>query len=515
MAFSPILVHEGQISTSPTTTRESSPSPSLSPTPALSACPELDRSVSTASSEISTFSRQSTSRSSSASTTLRQRGYVRPQGVSFAPSAGNRDSVLSLGSIAHLQYYFARTGLLDGKGGQLARDDGKKKAGPEATRSRRTNKYILPDEDGLGDDAVEEAVLDDDSNADWDEDMMLPPTVSTYSHKLQHLPPPPDSETLRQDLKKTLVEAERALSEVEAYNKETLTRSKYENDESPGSEHGIESPQSDKSSGWHSIQGVHILDVMTSAIRAAKVYYTAHEAPQRLYSIKSERQIREELLGVMDTLKRMASRNFAGGTKNEEVITMQYWVKGIEAFVAEEQRQEKKEAESRQKWQWLGGSWEGRERERELLFINSFLADEALPEWTPQEEAEGRPTPFLKALQNGLTLVRLHNAILKKSKRQFGDIKTFHTDTGKPYRCAENLRYWVKAAELRWETKLRVDVTGVVHGKTDAWPSFDAAILQWSQAVRQEITQEWKEGSRRISSSVPERPFEEDTQQPL
>ena len=33
---------------------------------------------------------------------------------------------MSLGSIAHLQYYFARTGLLDGKGGHLARSSSKK-----------------------------------------------------------------------------------------------------------------------------------------------------------------------------------------------------------------------------------------------------------------------------------------------------------------------------------------------------------------------------------------------------
>ena len=35
---------------------------------------------------------------------------MRPQGTNFADSAKNRDSVMSLGSIAHMQYYFARTG---------------------------------------------------------------------------------------------------------------------------------------------------------------------------------------------------------------------------------------------------------------------------------------------------------------------------------------------------------------------------------------------------------------------
>ena len=124
--------------------RRASPSPSISPTPAIGACPELQRCVSTGST-TSTFSERSssvpresfgssTSRQSSASYLFRQssgsytarqssgglerpkrRGYVRPQGTNFAASAQSRESVLSLGSIAHLQYYFARTGLLDGK----------------------------------------------------------------------------------------------------------------------------------------------------------------------------------------------------------------------------------------------------------------------------------------------------------------------------------------------------------------------------------------------------------------
>ena len=125
MASSPSL--ESNASYSPPFSRDSSPSPSTSPTPEISACPPLSRSFSANSSttsSVSTISQPSiSSRSVSASGAVRQRrGYVRPQGVSFAPSAGNRDSVLSLGSIAHLQYYFARTGLLDGKGGQLAKE---------------------------------------------------------------------------------------------------------------------------------------------------------------------------------------------------------------------------------------------------------------------------------------------------------------------------------------------------------------------------------------------------------
>ena len=255
------------------------------------------------------------------------------------------------------------------------------------------------------------------------------------------------------------------------------------------------------SSGWHEIQGLNILDVVTLAIRAAKIYYTAHEHPQRLYSIKSERQIREELLGVLDVLKRMAGRNFVGGIKQEELRVMQNWVKDIESFVAEEQVMERQEAKDRESWKWLEGSWTGREREREWLFICSFLPEGTLPEWTISGQTDQHAAPFLESLRSGLTLVTLSNTILKRSKRQFGEIKAFHTDTAKPYRCAENLRYWIKAAEIRWETRLKVDVPGVVHRKEGAWADFDAAILQWSKAVREELTREWKECSVHVAEA--------------
>ena len=346
-----------------------------------------------------------------------------------------------------------------------------------------------------GNDAAESSLGEDDISHDWEEPMMLPPTVSTYSHRVHFIPPPPDSEMLRHDLKLALLDAKQALREVEEQNIEGYDRRRNQADHLNAEEQSAPTSQSTESQGWYEIQGLHILDVITLAIRAAKIYYTTHEHPQRLYSIKSERQIREELLGVMDVLKRMASRNFAGGMKVEELKVIQFWVRGIEKFVADEKVLEAQETKEREKWKWLEGTWDNQEREREWLFMCSFLPQNTLPEWKAIDCAEPSSTPFMEALRNGLTLIQLHNAVLKKSKRQFGEIKTFHTDTAKPYRCAENLRYWIKESEIRWETKLKVDVTGVVHGKNEAWPGFDAAILQWCKAAREELMKEWSEDS--------------------
>lgn len=404
--------------------------------------------------------------------------------------------MLSLGSIAHLQYYFARTGLLDGKGGQLAKES-KNKNGIEKPSTHSLPRIRGSPDLGQGTDSSNGS--SEEADRDPEEPLMLPPTVSTYSNRIQYLPPPPDLETLRNDLKTTLADAKKALQEVLNQDRQDMEQRKTESENNSPDQDNKEfvSSSFSQSSGWYEIQGVHILDVVTLAIRAAKVYYTSHEDPHRLYSIKSERQIREELLGILDVLKRMAGRNFAGGMREEELRIMKQWVEGIEAFIIKEEAMEEQDNKTRDSWAWLEGSWQGRERQREWLFLCSFLPEGNLPQWTALEDSTQTPTNFLKALRTGLTLVHLHNALLKKSKRQFGDIKTFHTDTAKPYRCSENLRYWIKAAEIRWEIKLKVNVSGVVNSKNEAWPDFDTAILQWSKAVREELTKEFKEATVR------------------
>lgn len=248
---------ESNASYSPPFTRDSSPSPSISPTPALSACPPLSRSYSansSSTSSVSTVSQPSiTSRSVSASGAVRQRGYVRPQGVSFASSARNRDSVLCLGSIAHLQYYFARTGLLDGKGGQLAKES----KGKDGIRKPSTNiapRVCASPDSGRGIDDGNGS--SEEADRDPEEPPMLPPTVSTYKHRVQYLPPPPDTQMLRHGLKTTLADAKKALQEVQNQNQQDLEQRKLESGNTcpdvDNKDHVLSSFS--QSSGWYEIQ---------------------------------------------------------------------------------------------------------------------------------------------------------------------------------------------------------------------------------------------------------------------
>ncbi|PHH73131.1 hypothetical protein CDD80_4015 [Ophiocordyceps camponoti-rufipedis] len=497
-------------------------SPESAPRPALSRClstasdaSHASRDVPAADSRHSSGSSLQSYRSDASQSTerrARRRGYVRPMGTDFAASARSRESVMSLGSIAHLQYYFARTGLLDGKGGQLARKKNSQRATldlsalegtaavvpPGAATNNKAAGRSVSDADSsyasmgsspdLRDDGLETVVspLEDDDD-DYYEEMfvdpgMLPPTVSTYHHKDVQVPKPPTVPELKADLEGSLRAVAKALGEARERKAGTFRAIDDAAPEPPNM------PE-ENSQGWYELQGMHILDVATLAIRAAKMYYMAHELPDRLDSIKPEKQVRADLLAVMEVLKQMATRGFQGGLRDDEIATMDDWVSGVERILTKEEEMEAAERAERVHWTWLRGDWTGRELERERSFMLSMDPDAGpLPEWTPLSEASELPTPFLGALQNGLRLVRLHNAAVHKSRRRFGAIPTFHVDTQKPYRCADNLRYWAKAAELRFEVVLKVDALGVVYNSgPQAWIDFEVAVLKWCRHVREEI----------------------------
>lgn len=437
---------------------------------------------------------------------------MRPQGTAFADSARNRDSVMSLGSIAHMQYYFARTGLLDGKGAQLAKENEQKKkavvnGNKENQMPSRLSGAAMDDfaisslslHDGtstyaISDSGLDQSVVESPTEFTGDGDLwtsheplMLPPTVSTYKQKPSYTEPLPDMPVLRRELKEALQDACKVLEETQK-----------------GENHAL--GEVEETSGFYEIQGLHLLDIITLAIRAAKNYYTAHTNPQKLYALRSERTLRADLYNVLDVLKRMATRNFRGGIRLTELTDILLWIEGIDKLTKTEEQLEQEEAAEREAMVWREGEWRGREREREWLFLKSFDSDAAtLPQWPEPTEAQELPTEFLKALQDGQRLVRLHNALVSRSKRNFGEITTFHTDVAKPYRMAENLRFWIKAAELRWEIKLSVPVLDVVNSKgEESWKKFDDAIFIWCQGVRAELTEEWRQEALNEKRKPPE-----------
>ncbi|BCS20531.1 uncharacterized protein APUU_20963A [Aspergillus puulaauensis] len=494
--------------------RASSPSPSVSPTPAISSCPSPDRTSRTFStfstvSSLSTSSGASGDARSSVSVSTRRRGYIRPQGAEFAASAKNRESVMSLGSIAHLQYYFARTGLLDGKGGNT-REYKKKKRNTEGFPQ-----LLLTPNSHFTDDFTTSPTEEEHTDPGEDvydevepgEEVMLPPTVSTYSIKTHYIPPPPDLLQLRRDLLNAIWKAQKEIDTVsqDQPSPETLPPRIDISPEGNADSDENSQVQADLAAArktWDEIQGMRILDVVTLAIRAAKIYYTTHEYPERLSSIRSEREIRQDLFNVLEVLKRWAGRNFAGGLREDEQKAVLDWMSDVRDMLGKEARLEEAEVKERASWGWIEGDWTGRERQREEAFLASLTGpDSSLPAW-PELENGSPPSPMLEQLCDGRDLIRIHNIAVKKSKRPFGEIKTFHEDIAKPYRRADNLRFWIKAAEIRWETKLDLDVMGVVNGNSDeAWHQFDKAVAAWCKSVRQELSQDLRVLRRRATAA--------------
>jgi hypothetical protein len=375
---------------------------------------------------------------------------------------------MSLGSIAHLQYYFARTGLLEGKGGRQA-------------KKKQDGEYDIP-KLSLGDDKeIVESPIDEEAQLMWEaaqedgEEVMLPPTVSTYSHRSDYIPPPPEHKTLKRELVECL---ENALQALESTDTST--------------------PDADVTQGYYEIQGLHILDTVTLAIKAARIYYTQHPHPKRLGSIRPHQQLRKELYAVLDILKKCASRNFTGGFREDERLAVLVWVSDVGMMIDQEAKLEEKEKMERRDWQWMNDSrWIDDEDGRDMDFLHFVFrkAKQDRDVWTP-------PNPeFFKSLADGRDLVAMHNAAVKESKRQFDFIDSFHADVAKPYRRADNLRYFTKAAELRFETKLKFDVMAVANMKEDeaTWSSFEAALRQWAKIVRAELTKDWNgEEERRL-----------------
>ncbi|KAJ5164217.1 uncharacterized protein N7500_006047 [Penicillium coprophilum] len=468
--------------------RASSPSPSIPATPAISSYSSPDRTFSSESSRSASSATSADARSS-VSTSSRRHGYTRALGAEFSESARHRDSVMSLGSIAHLQYYFARTGLLDGKSGRGREWEKSKK-----NRDNVPRVLITPNQRHMNDDLVASPTdMADPAEGEWDdEDAESAHTAS----KRTTSPPPPDLIFLRRQLTLALDKAETNIEAIEN-GAEPPPRLILRSSLSPG-----DVPEDDQSGqvptpmNKEERQGMCILDDVTNAIRAAKIYYTTHEKPERLASIKSEREIRKELFDVLEVLKRWAARHFASGLREEERERIQGWIATVRTMLAREKALEDLEAQERENWDWAAGDWRGRERSREESFLRSLLpGGDSLPTWTPVEEApsDSLPTAFLDRFRDGRALVQLHNLAIKKSKRQFGEITAYHLDIAKPYRQTENLQFWVKAAQLRWELRLDVDVMGVVHNSgTTAWKQFDTALLAWCKTVREELVRDWQ-----------------------
>ncbi|KAI5283608.1 hypothetical protein KEM55_001467, partial [Ascosphaera atra] len=252
---------------------------------------------------------------------------------------------MCLGSIAHLQHYFARTGLLDGKGG---RSKVYKKRDVDGSG---VPKLLLSHQPypGYDPEIVESPTEESGMEEEWElsDEEMLPPTVSTYVKRERRMPPPPDVEVLRLDLQASLDEAEKEImadKQAGLDNSQETAQNQNQNQQQTTDEQQQSSdlkvkkqrPTDNTTEGqtqeseapeafpdapampWYEIHGVQTLNCITNAIACARSYYTSHDRPERLKLISPERKIRKDLLNVLEMLRCWATRDFEGGLRERE-----------------------------------------------------------------------------------------------------------------------------------------------------------------------------------------------------
>lgn len=122
------------------------------------------------------------------------------------------------------------------------------------------------------------------------------------------------------------------------------------------------------------------------------------------------------------------------------------------------------------------GLYELANPERYHLFLSQF--DPSWPVLPPPTSRQ-----FLDTLRTGTRLCLIHNSLTHFSLRPFGLITRFHTDTTVQYRVTDNLRYFAKAAEIRWEIILDWDVEEIYRESPRGDQMLKSQLEKWCEHV--------------------------------
>lgn len=124
--------------------------------------------------------------------------------------------------------------------------------------------------------------------------------------------------------------------------------------------------------------------------------------------------------------------------------------------------------------------------ERYHLFLVQF--DPSEPILPPPSTNE-----FLETIRAGTKLCLIHNTLTHFSLRPFGLITRFHTDTSVRYRVTDNLRYFAKAAQIRWEIQLEWDVEEIWRATPKGNEMLKEQLGKWCNALINEMIKIYQE----------------------
>jgi hypothetical protein len=230
--------------------------------------------------------------------------------------------------------------------------------------------------------------------------------------------------------------------------------------------------------------GMDIVEDATATIRLAQRYRTQiqHE------DWDDEKKLRRHAVDVLVVLRRIAEREDGQASDDEREI-VRTWCRDVKTRV--ERDDEVRRGIWEQAAPWMDGKWDDEwgspysrllMTERYHLFLVQFDASE--PRIPPPSSSDDK---FVAALRTGTKLCIIHNALTHFSLRPFGLISRFHTDTTVQYRVTDNLRYFAKAAEIRWEVQIEWDVEEIWRATPAGVDMFKRELGKWCESVIKEM----------------------------
>ena len=237
---------------------------------------------------------------------------------------------------------------------------------------------------------------------------------------------------------------------------------------------------------------MEVVESATLTIRLAQRY----RAQIRHEDWEDEKKLRRDAFEVLSILRGIAER--AGrDVGEEEKLVVRKWCKDVRARI------ERDDEVRRQMWEravsWMDGEWEGKEWGNPRPTLTIILTLERYHLLLSQFDTSEPPLPapttdsFLHTLRTGTKLCIIHNAITHFSLRPFGLITRFHTDTSVRYRVTDNLRYFAKAAQIRWDIQLDWDVEEIWHATPLGDEMLQRELGKWCEFIINEMTKLYRE----------------------
>jgi len=111
-----------------------------------------------------------------------------------------------------------------------------------------------------------------------------------------------------------------------------------------------------------------------------------------------------------------------------------------------------------------------------------------LPDYTPLPDPKSDKAGFFASLADGKLLCTIYNTIVRRSKRPFGFIDKIHEDTLRTYRATENLKFFAAAVKFRFDIKFdEFNVAEIVKLTDNGKTQLEKALEIFCEKAMQEL----------------------------